>query len=171
MGFRSRDERFGTLQAKKQPSALVQQNGLARNQEPVAIDQQRAPGRRHSLIQRDSWLADQKGTLRMERANGRHNGNEIDSESLGILDKAPPHDLDAEKAVLGSVMLDSFMLDEVSQLLTPQDFYRGDHQEIFQAMLDLHERANPIDSFSILKQVNKCRLAVGRDPTELEKEY
>lgn len=47
------------------------------------------------------------------------------------LDKLPPHDLDAEKAVLGALLLDLQALPKVLQILEPEDFYRESHSIVF----------------------------------------
>jgi len=50
--------------------------------------------------------------------------------------KVPPNNPELEQAVLGGLMLDSRFLDDVIEILSPQDFYRLEHQTVFQAMVD-----------------------------------
>uniref|UniRef100_A0A7C3Z147 Replicative DNA helicase n=1 Tax=Desulfobacca acetoxidans TaxID=60893 RepID=A0A7C3Z147_9BACT len=57
----------------------------------------------------------------------------------------PPANLEAEQAVLGAILLRAQVMDQVADLLTPQDFYRAGHGHIFQAMLDLWGRGEPVD--------------------------
>jgi replicative DNA helicase len=57
----------------------------------------------------------------------------------------PPANLEAEQAVLGAILIMPGALDQVADILAPQDFYRSGHGDIYQAMLDLSERAEPVD--------------------------
>lgn len=63
--------------------------------------------------------------------------------------KLPPQDLDAEKSVLGSLMLDKHAITRVADVLTPFDFYSASHKKIYQAVLDLFARSEPIDILSV----------------------
>ncbi len=57
----------------------------------------------------------------------------------------PPHDLEMEQSVLGAILLRPQVLDQVTDLIGPNDFYRQAHGHIYQAMLDLYNRAEPVD--------------------------
>jgi replicative DNA helicase len=61
----------------------------------------------------------------------------------------PPANLEAEQSVLGAILLRSQALDQVADLLTPADFYRSGHGQIFQAMLDLWSRGEPVDLVTV----------------------
>jgi len=61
----------------------------------------------------------------------------------------PPANLEAEQSVLGAVLLRAQALDQVADLLTPEDFYRPSHGYIFQAMLDLANRGEPVDLVTV----------------------
>jgi replicative DNA helicase len=65
------------------------------------------------------------------------------------LGQTPPANLEAEQAVLGAVLLRPQVLDLVSDLLSSEDFYRPVHGLIYQAMLDLYHRAEPVDLVSV----------------------
>lgn len=60
-------------------------------------------------------------------------------------DAAPPHDLEAETCVLGSILLDPARLAEVSAVLSPDGFWRLAHAEIYRAMLALRDAGRPLD--------------------------
>lgn len=71
--------------------------------------------------------------------------------------KLPPQNLDAEATVLGSVLIDKNAIFEVADILTPPDFYPPQHEKIFEAILSLHEKHQPIDVMSLtnyLKEKN-----------------
>ncbi len=63
--------------------------------------------------------------------------------------RVPPHNEDAERSVLGAVLLDNPVLDELSGQLLPENFYRESHRHIFRAMLTLHQRTEPIDVLTL----------------------
>jgi replicative DNA helicase len=62
-----------------------------------------------------------------------------------LFDRVPPHNLEAEQAVLGAVLLDSDCLVSVLEKIRAEDFYRTAHRLIFEGMLELWEKQEPID--------------------------
>lgn len=75
--------------------------------------------------------------------------------------KVPPHSVDAEQSVLGALMLDHRTWDQVADRILVEDFYRGDHRAIFEAILKLISRNQPFDVLTIaetLKSENKLSL-------------
>jgi len=63
--------------------------------------------------------------------------------------RIPPQSIDSEKAVLGSIMLRKDAMHEVEDLINPDSFYAEKHKIIFQAMLDLSLKNEPIDMLSL----------------------
>jgi replicative DNA helicase len=61
----------------------------------------------------------------------------------------PPANLEAEQSVLGAILLRSQTLDQVADLISPEDFYRLAHGQIYQAMLDLWARGEPVDLVTV----------------------
>jgi replicative DNA helicase len=57
----------------------------------------------------------------------------------------PPQNLEAEAAVLGSMLLDNQTIPEVTQFLKTTDFYSPDHQLLFEAVLKLADKGRPVD--------------------------
>jgi len=69
----------------------------------------------------------------------------------------PPHNLDAERSVLGALLIDKDSIVKVVEFLRPRHFYKDSHQYVFQAILDLYERRDPADLVtvpSLLKERN-----------------
>lgn len=62
-----------------------------------------------------------------------------------LLDRSPPHSLEAEKGVLGSLLLDPRLCDDVALLLRADDFYSPGHRRLYELMLDLHNAGKRID--------------------------
>lgn len=67
--------------------------------------------------------------------------------------RVPPHAQDSEQAVLGAVLLDNEALHSIVEILSPEDFYRGAHKEIYNAMLSLSERHEPIDVVTLTTEL------------------
>ncbi|OHB79741.1 MAG: hypothetical protein A2W31_04425 [Planctomycetes bacterium RBG_16_64_10] len=66
-----------------------------------------------------------------------------------------PKDLDAERAVLGSILLEPAMMTEVAQLLAPGDFFDLAHREAYRIMGARHARGEPIDHTLVLTELDK----------------
>lgn len=65
--------------------------------------------------------------------------------------RVPPHSLEAEQAVLGAIFLKQDAFSTAAERLSPSDFYRANHQVIFEAMLTLFEKGDPIDFVSVTR--------------------
>ncbi len=61
----------------------------------------------------------------------------------------PPQNLEAERSVLGGVLLDNAVLDQIVDQIQEEDFYRDAHRKIFGAMLEMSERSEAIDYLTI----------------------
>lgn len=65
------------------------------------------------------------------------------------LDKLPPQNIEAEKSLLGCLMIDPNAVYKVADFLLNKDFYKNSHQKIYNAMLELFEKREPIDVLSV----------------------
>jgi len=72
---------------------------------------------------------------------------------IGALNRVPPHNLEAERSVLGSMLLDKDVIPSVTEILRSDDFYREDHKEIFEAMVELFDKGEPIDLITVSEQL------------------
>jgi replicative DNA helicase len=63
--------------------------------------------------------------------------------------KLPPQDLEAEKSILGSLMIDNYAITKVADVLAPADFYSSTNKKIYQITLDLFQKSQPIDIVSV----------------------
>ncbi|HEX3869990.1 MAG TPA: replicative DNA helicase [Pirellulales bacterium] len=88
----------------------------------------------------------------IERTDARSTHGRAPSE---ILDRLPPHSLDAERAVLGSLLLDPEMCDEVALLLEPRDYYVPAHQTLFGHLLAMHNDGVRIDATLLIERLKK----------------
>ena len=69
--------------------------------------------------------------------------------------KLPPQNIDAEKSVLGALMLDKDAIIKVANLIRLGDFYKDDHNLIYEAMVDLYEQREPIDLLSLSNRLEE----------------
>ncbi len=63
--------------------------------------------------------------------------------------RVPPHNLEAEKALLGAIMLRPEAMHDISVSVFPESFYADKHRDIFRAILDLFSKGNPVDLLSV----------------------
>lgn len=68
-----------------------------------------------------------------------------DKKSMRI----PPQNLEAEKALLGALMLRKEAIYDIEDLVTPETFYSDKHRIVFQAILKLHTKSEPVDLLSL----------------------
>jgi len=72
--------------------------------------------------------------------------------------KLPPQSIEAEKSLLGCLMLDKEAIFRVYDFLKPDDFYKKNHQEIYTVMAELFERGEPIDFLSVSNRLKDKNL-------------
>src|SRR3989344_534516 len=73
-------------------------------------------------------------------------------------DKLPPQNIEAEKSLLGSLLLDKESINRIADFLKPTDFYGRNHQMIYEGIMKLYEKREPIDLLSLsncLKEANQ----------------
>jgi replicative DNA helicase len=72
--------------------------------------------------------------------------------------RVPPHNLEAEASVLGSLMLDRNAIVRVADFLRPDDFYLDHHAQVYRAALNLYDRTDPIDLLTLAAELEKMRV-------------
>src|SRR2546425_8514694 len=86
--------------------------------------------------------------------------------------RVPPHDLDAEMSVLGSILLDPLSIAKVLQFLHPEDFYRENNGQVYRAALDLFAAGEPIDNVTVAAQLQTMgmldRIGGGTPPGSMQ---
>lgn len=81
-----------------------------------------------------------------------------------VATKIPPHSEEAERSVLGAILIDREAIVQVSDLLLPEHFYSERHSQIYEGMLSLYEGREPIDLVTLpqrLKEQNKLKQVGG----------
>ena len=67
--------------------------------------------------------------------------------------KVPPQNLEAEQSVVGGILLENEAISKVLETLLPDDFYRESHRKIFNSMIELFEKNEPIDLITLTNQL------------------
>jgi len=70
-------------------------------------------------------------------------------------DKLPPQNIEAEQSVLGSILLNKKAIIKIADILRPDDFYRDTHGLIYETMLELFEKNEPIDLMTISNRLEE----------------
>src|SRR3990167_9652485 len=70
-------------------------------------------------------------------------------------EQLPPQDIDAEQSVLGSLLIDKDAIVKIADIITTGDFYRKSHEIIFQAILDLYSKNEPIDLLTVSSRLKE----------------
>lgn len=70
-----------------------------------------------------------------------------------MIERTPPHNNEAEQSVIGAVFLEPQALITASEILLPEDFYRVAHKKIFETMLVLNDRGQPVDLVTIAEEL------------------
>jgi hypothetical protein len=89
---------------------------------------------------------------RQHQANVNGQYGVVNDDTADLL---PPQNLEAERSVLGSILLDNGVLPAVLKILTVDDFYRADYQDYFRAICHLHEQGQPADSVTVPDELGR----------------
>lgn len=71
------------------------------------------------------------------------------------LGRIPPQNIEAEQSVIGSMILDKDAIATVSEIITGEDFYRNDHREIFEAIIDIYDQSKPVDIVTLVERLKQ----------------
>jgi replicative DNA helicase len=77
---------------------------------------------------------------------------------LMFLKKTPPHSLEAEKTVLGGILVNNESLNVVMSIITPEDFYKESHQKIIERISALVDKGLPVDLLSLSEEMQRAGL-------------
>ncbi len=74
---------------------------------------------------------------------------------MKAIGKIPPHSIEAEQSVLGAMLLDREAIISVLESIRPEDFYKDSHREIFEAVIELFEKGEPVDLITLSEQLKQ----------------
>jgi replicative DNA helicase len=69
--------------------------------------------------------------------------------------KLPPQNVEAEQSILGGILIENDAINKVTEILTPDDFYRDAHRKIYNALINLTERDEPADLVTLTNELRK----------------
>ncbi len=74
---------------------------------------------------------------------------------MEMIGRVPPHNLEAEQSVLGAMILDKEAITDVSEILTGEKFYKEAHEIIFNSIIDLYNRNEPVDLVTVANALDE----------------
>src|SRR5512137_1205671 len=77
---------------------------------------------------------------------------------LMFLKKTPPHSLEAEKTVLGGILVNNESLNVVLSIINPEDFYKESHRRIIERISALIDKGLPVDLLSLSEEMQRAGL-------------
>jgi replicative DNA helicase len=72
-----------------------------------------------------------------------------------LLSKTPPHDMDAEASILSAIFINNDNLQDIIDILSPEDFYKGAHQKIFTVIIELTLNEEPADLVTVANRLKE----------------
>src|SRR5688572_6262753 len=69
--------------------------------------------------------------------------------------RIPPHSYEAEECVLGSLLIDKDAMVKIADFLNSHDFYRDAYGVLYQCMVELYEKSEPIDVLSVINRLKE----------------
>ncbi|MBW1849918.1 MAG: replicative DNA helicase [Deltaproteobacteria bacterium] len=72
--------------------------------------------------------------------------------------KVPPHNIEAEEAILGGILMNNDAMNQIMDILSPGDFYREANLHIFEGMVELYNLGEPIDIITLSRYLTKKKL-------------
>ncbi len=91
----------------------------------------------------------------MESTKKTRPSSKKNTQLLNDLGKIPPQATELEESVLGALMLEKDAYSIISELLTPDSFYKNEHNKIYKAITDLALKQEPIDMHTVTEQLRK----------------
>lgn len=80
--------------------------------------------------------------------------NKKESHKDHLLYRLPPQSIEAEASLFSAILIDNRVLNEVIEILRPSDFYKSAHQKIFETIIDLFEKNEPVDLATLANRLN-----------------
>lgn len=84
-----------------------------------------------------------------------------------MTEQPEPHSIDAEKSVLGAILMHGESIETAAEILGASDFYRHGHRDIFAAMLSLHHRRQPVEMVTLVEALRSADKIADANPAYL----
>src|SRR6266498_5681800 len=76
-------------------------------------------------------------------------------DSSPSYERVPPHNIEAEESVLGSMLLSKNAIAEALELLREEDFYRPAHRTVFRSVLELYSHGQAVDAITVAEGLRR----------------
>ena len=83
-----------------------------------------------------------------------------------LIKRIPPHSIEAERAVIGSMIMDKEAILTSSEILSAEDFYQGQYGQLFQALVDLYRAGVAIDVGTLKNKLKEMETSPELSSTE-----
>ena len=83
----------------------------------------------------------------------RKKGQDGEQQSFTMFDRLPPHSLEAERGVVGAIMLDPMVCDDIAVIVRPHDFYAESNRKIYEHLLQMHASGSGIDLMLLVEHL------------------
>jgi replicative DNA helicase len=70
-----------------------------------------------------------------------------------MIQRIPPNSVEAEQSVLGAMLLDKEAISTATELISGEDFYREAHKEIFEAIVEIYDKGEPVDLITLTEKL------------------
>ncbi|HHY98930.1 MAG TPA: replicative DNA helicase [Firmicutes bacterium] len=77
------------------------------------------------------------------------------ASTSAVFDRMPPQNIEAEQSTLGSMLLDKDAIATAFEILLPEDFYKEAHRLIYEAILSLYDKGQPVDVVTVTEQLRR----------------
>src|SRR4051794_24475077 len=98
--------------------------------------------------------ANRASRIRTPTKSWPHTSGNIGRGPAVTTDRLPPQNREAERAVLGSMLRDNRVIDDVQTIIHANDFYFDAHQKIFSAIITPHAKGQPVDLLLLAQALN-----------------
>ena len=71
------------------------------------------------------------------------------------LARIPPHNIEAERSLLGSILIDKEAMVKIADMVEVDDFYKKSHEQIFDSMRELYAKNEPVDVLTLGNKLEK----------------
>jgi replicative DNA helicase len=82
----------------------------------------------------------------------------FENKNPSLIEKLPPQNIEAEKSLLGSLLIDKNAIIKVADFLQVKDFYKTNHKKIYGAVLDLFEKGEPVDFLTVSTRLKEKKM-------------
>jgi hypothetical protein len=72
--------------------------------------------------------------------------------------KVPPHNMEAEQAILGGILINNDAMNQIMDILSPECFYREAHMHLYEGMISLYNNDEPVDLITLSQHLNQKNL-------------